>query len=115
MKIEETYNPITYREHLKNVFAGQIKNEIMRGNLTEVTKKVENVDKETKLYEKHLEKKTSLVILGRTSDSPSTKLGKIQKRLDEERQKKSMVSNRSLGKQAGYSSQRSFSQNSSPQ
>lgn len=57
----------------------------MRGNLIEVTKKVENLDKETKLYEKHLEKKSSLVVLGRRSDSPSMKLGALKKRLDEER------------------------------
>ncbi len=48
----------------------------------EVTKNVEDVDKQTKQYEKQLEKKTSLLVLGRTSDSPSTKLGRIKNRLD---------------------------------
>lgn len=54
----------------------------MQGNLNEVTKKVESLDRETKIYEKHLEKTSSLLVLGRTSDSPANKLGKIKKRLD---------------------------------
>lgn len=53
----------------------------MQKHLVQVSRNVENIEKQTTKYERTLEKTASLSIIGRTSDSPSMKKGKIQKRL----------------------------------
>lgn len=54
----------------------------MHSNLVTVSQKVEQLDRTTKIFEKQLEKTSSLLVLGRTSDSPANKLGKIKNRLE---------------------------------
>jgi hypothetical protein len=46
---------------------------------------VQQVDTQTRRFEQQLERTSSLVVLGRTSDSPAAKRGSIQKRLQQER------------------------------
>lgn len=43
---------------------------------------MKQTDDEVKKHERILEKKTSLTVFGRVSDSPSMKLGKIRNRLE---------------------------------
>ena len=49
-KIEQAFNPVTYRQHLQNVFDIQMKTETMQRNLVEVTNNVSNLEKETEKY-----------------------------------------------------------------
>lgn len=57
----------------------------MQKQLVEVTHNVETLEQQTQRYERTLERAASLTIIGRTSDSPSTRKGKIQKKLQAER------------------------------
>jgi DNA-binding SARP family transcriptional activator len=110
--IEEKFNPVSYREHLKNVFAVEIKNEIMQKNLSEASKRVSKIEIATQKYERFLEKTNSLVIIGRTHDSPAGKRGKIQKRLEEER--RSSLTSRSHTRQFSLGSMGQSGQKSRP-
>lgn len=100
--IEEKFNPASYREHLKNVFAVEIKNEIMQKNLAEAAGRVSKIERATQKYERFLEKTNSLVVIGRTHDSPAAKRGSIQKRLEQER--RSSLTSRSHARQLSLGS-----------
>lgn len=62
----------------------------MHGSLKAVSQRVQQVDAQARRFEQHLEKSSSLVVLGRRSDSPAAKRGSIQKRLQKERSRTPM-------------------------
>ena len=59
----------------------------MHNNLKSVAKKVDRLDNQTKKFERDLERSKSVVVLGRTADSPAVKRGAIQKRLQREKER----------------------------
>ena len=60
----------------------------MHNNLKSVAKKVDRLDNQTKKFERDLERSKSVVVLGRTADSPAAKRGAIQKRLQREKDRR---------------------------